>query len=534
LPDTSSVKDFRETGSKSRKTLLKGIYGLSRMGSSLLLDLVTILVFFVYFEVYGLNSVLDGIGNALGKVAIAVSGVLMGYVSDRFPASRIGRRKPFLIIGAPMLGISFIMLFIPFVVLSGAPDQGALFGWMTVWVVMFNFAYGFLLVPYQSMMPETFNEKDRFGASLVENVFSFCGTIVGVAVYADLSLSSFEIGSFTEMVVIIGLIAILFYIPAILLMPVSAEDMARAQAARVAKQAGTPVEKQPHDSLGSVIRRDFAMIAHNKNYARYVFFIGVSETGIFIAVSAIAGYVDEVFDFTSDDFMVIGATLLLISVVATAIWWWMSQKRFNIHKTLIAGYIMTIIVMPFSLVVGLSQELVLLQASLFLGILLAGLECDYFLQYVMLGNIVEDDTSRTGHSRSGTFHGMLDGPENAFQGLGFVILGLIMLLPEATVGANTFSSGYYWWGPVASVFLVLGLMIFRNVKADLGDIIEFNKSGGLAKSISLFTNRHPEKKGIHSVLARVKDIFVDIGKFVKFLFTNVPVQPVVRKGKKIK
>ncbi|MEX2715360.1 MAG: MFS transporter [Candidatus Sigynarchaeota archaeon] len=81
------------------------------MGSSLLLDLVTLLVFFVYIDVYHLNSILDGIGNALGKIAIAVSGIMMGYISDQFPSNVLGRRKPFLIIGAPMLGISFIMLF---------------------------------------------------------------------------------------------------------------------------------------------------------------------------------------------------------------------------------------------------------------------------------------------------------------------------------------------------------------------------------------------------------------------------------------
>jgi len=444
----------------------------------------------------------------------------MGYISDRFPSSVLGRRKPFLIIGAPMLRISFIMLFIPYVVFSGNPGQGVLFGWMTAWVVMFNFSYGFLLVPYQSMMPETFNEKDRFGASLSENVFSFFGTMIGFVVFADLSISNFDAGSFAEMIVILGLITILFYIPAILLMPVSAEDIVRAKAAREARRGGIFVEKQPLDSIRSAFRRDFIQVACNKNYVKYVFFIGVSETGIFISISALAGYIEEVFDYSSDDFIMVGGLLGLIAIIAIIIWWWMSHKRFNIHKTLTAGYITLIIAMPFSLVVGLSQWMVILQSALFLGALLAGMECDYFLQYIILGNIVEEDALRTGRSHSGTFHGMLDGPENAFQGLGFVVLGMIMLLPDVTVGGKTFSEGYYWWGPVAAVFLVLGLIIFRGVKADLGDIIEFNKSGGLATGISLFKNKHTEKKGFRGALSRVKDYIVDIGEFTRFLFTK--------------
>ncbi len=419
-----------------------------------------------------------------------------------------------------MLGISFIMLFIPFVVFTGDPGEGVLFGWMTLWVVMFNFAYGFLLVPYQSMMPETFNEKDRFGASLSENVFSFLGTMVGFVIFADLSIENFKTESFSEMILIIGILAIVFYIPAILLMPVSAEDKAREKATREARQRRIPVDMNPHESVGKAFRRDLTHVAYNKNYVKYVFFIGVSETGIFISISALAGYIEEVFDFSADDFILVGVALGLIAIVAILVWWWMSQKRLNIHKTLVVGYILTIIVMPFSLVVGLSQEMVILQSAVFLGALLAGMECDYFLQYVMIGNIVEEDTMRTGHSRSGIFHGMLDGPENAFQGLGFVVLGIIMALPDVTVGAKTFSAGYYWWGPIASVFLVLGLLIFRDIKADLGDIVAFNKSGGLATSISLFMNRHPERKGIQGALARVKDFFIDVGKFTRFLFTK--------------
>ncbi|MBN2151925.1 MAG: MFS transporter, partial [Candidatus Lokiarchaeota archaeon] len=195
-------------------------------------------------------------------------------------------------------------------------------------------------------------------------------------------------------------------------------------------------------------------------------------------------------------------------------------KRFNIHKTLIVGYLLLIVTMPFSLIIGHTQENAVLQSAFFFGALMAGLDCDYFLQYVMLGNIVEEDERRTGKSHSGLYHGMLDAPENAFQGLAMLMLGIVLSVPDVNVGGKEFSGGYYLWGPVATVFIILGLLIFRGIKADLGEITAVNKAGGIATSISLFTNRRKDLKGIKSVAPRVKDFIVDVGRFVKFLFTK--------------
>ncbi|MEX2683941.1 MAG: MFS transporter [Candidatus Sigynarchaeota archaeon] len=522
MSEEIKARDFRESGSIFRKTLLKGIFGLSRMGSSLLLDLITILIFYIYFEYYGLDAMFTGIGTMLGKFAISISGFLMGYLSDRFPPNKLGRRKPFLLVGAPLLGISFIMLFIPYMLLPANPSNIDLFCWLTGWIVVFNVAYGTLIVPYQSMLPETFGERDRFGASLSENAFNFGGTIISLILFVDFetkfsewrALDVLPDETFTETIIIVGLIVIVFYVPALILIPISAED---AMAACIAKGKTSPAIKATK-SLSQAIKGDIFQAIVNKNYVKFIFFIGISEVGVFMAISALAGYIDNVFNYTGDDFLVVGLAVGLASLGSTCLWWWMSKKRFNIHKTLVVGYLVLVVTMPFSLVIGLTQENAVLQSAIFFGGLLAGLDCDYFLQYVMLGNIVEEDEHRTGKSRSGLYHGLLDAPENFFQGLAMFLLGFILSIPDVSVGGKSFSGGYYWWGPVAAVFIILGLLVFRGIKADLGAIIEANKSGGIATSISIFTNRHPDIKGVRGVFARVKDFFRDAGKFVKFLF----------------
>ena len=90
----------------------KIIYGSGRLGSSILLQLVGFLSFYLYFEFFLLDPLLNGIANAIAKLVIAYSGFHMGYISDK-TKSRWGRRKPFILIGAPSLAFTFIMLFIP-------------------------------------------------------------------------------------------------------------------------------------------------------------------------------------------------------------------------------------------------------------------------------------------------------------------------------------------------------------------------------------------------------------------------------------
>ncbi|MBN2154305.1 MAG: MFS transporter, partial [Candidatus Lokiarchaeota archaeon] len=318
MSEETNTKDFRETGTPAKKTFLKGIFGLSRMGSSLLLDLITLLVFYIYFEYYRLDALYTGIGTMLGKFAIAVSGFLMGYLSDRFPPGKLGRRKPFLIVGAPLLGVSFIMLFLPYVVLPANPPTTDLFLWLTGWIVIFNVAYGTLIVPYQSMLPETFAEKDRFGASLSENAFNFGGTLVSLVLFVDFEekfsewrdLGVLPEAAFTETIILLGLVVILFFIPAMILIPISAED---ALAARIAK-GGTLPAVGGIKALSQAIKGDVLKTVRNKNYVKYVFFIGISEVGVFMAISALAGYVDYVFNYSDEDFLAVGAVVGLVSL----------------------------------------------------------------------------------------------------------------------------------------------------------------------------------------------------------------------------
>ncbi|MGV9198764.1 MAG: MFS transporter, partial [Promethearchaeia archaeon] len=154
------------------------LFAMPRTSTSIVLTVVDFCILFLYKEGYGLTPFLIGVSLMMGKFAIAISQSTMGWLSDKID-TRMGRRKPFMIIGAPALSISFILLLLPPIFLGSSPEQMNLFIWLLLWNVSFQFFYGFLTTPYQSWMAEQFAVNKRPKASAFQNIFNYMGT--GVA-----------------------------------------------------------------------------------------------------------------------------------------------------------------------------------------------------------------------------------------------------------------------------------------------------------------------------------------------------------------
>ncbi|MCK5140933.1 MAG: MFS transporter, partial [Candidatus Heimdallarchaeota archaeon] len=155
----------------------KFYYGICRFGTTILLNVVFLVTFWMYnSDTVDLDPMLNGIGNAVGKLVIGLSSFFFGFLSDSLSSStaKYGRRKLFIWIGAPLLGLSFTMLFIPhFIIPDGS--QTVLFLWLLIWNSLFHFFYGFLLTPYQSWLPELTKPEERVGVSAIMNVTNLAG-----------------------------------------------------------------------------------------------------------------------------------------------------------------------------------------------------------------------------------------------------------------------------------------------------------------------------------------------------------------------
>lgn len=133
-------------------------FGLGSFGIAIMLNTVTI--FFPVFmtTVLGQSAALAGLLLTISKLYDVVADMVIGAASDR-TRSRLGRRRPYLLAGAIISGISFVLIFNP-------PEwQGtALAAWMLFALIVYSTGYAVFSVPYIAMageMTDDYHERTR-------------------------------------------------------------------------------------------------------------------------------------------------------------------------------------------------------------------------------------------------------------------------------------------------------------------------------------------------------------------------------------
>jgi len=119
-----------------------------------------------------LPPALAGLIPLIGRTVDAFTDPLMGRISDR-TSWRLGRRRPYFLLGAIPFGISFALLWTP------APFEATelRFLYYTIWYVLLSISMTILSVPYLALIPEMARTYD--GRTSL-NVFRDAGSILGI------------------------------------------------------------------------------------------------------------------------------------------------------------------------------------------------------------------------------------------------------------------------------------------------------------------------------------------------------------------
>ena len=133
--------------------------------SALAAPLLFLQFFFLKFatDVLLMAPAVVGMIFAAGRLWDAISDPIVGTWSDR-TRTRLGRRRPWMLVGVPLMALTILMTWAPPEALSG----GALVAWVAVSLFGFYTAYTIYAVPHQSLGSEfTTDHHDRsriFGA----------------------------------------------------------------------------------------------------------------------------------------------------------------------------------------------------------------------------------------------------------------------------------------------------------------------------------------------------------------------------------
>ena len=127
------------------------------------------------FQIFlGLNPALFGLAMTIPRIWDAFTDPLMGRISDR-SQSRYGRRRPYVFIGAFLMAVSFITIWM---VPEKMNDMG-IFLWLTIGSVLFFTAFTIYSVPFNALVYEQtpdYHERTRlmFYLALFYNIGNLC------------------------------------------------------------------------------------------------------------------------------------------------------------------------------------------------------------------------------------------------------------------------------------------------------------------------------------------------------------------------
>jgi len=153
-------------------------YSAAQFGLSAMNTLVNTQVPFFYVDNLALPAASFGLVMLLGKLWDAVTDPLMGHLTDN-TRTTWGRRRPFFLVGAPLLALFTFLLFAPPTDLSGA----SLFPWLLCFFLAAFTARTVFETPYQALAPDLtpdYDERTRVATYRVTigNVGDMVGALV--------------------------------------------------------------------------------------------------------------------------------------------------------------------------------------------------------------------------------------------------------------------------------------------------------------------------------------------------------------------
>ena len=413
------------------------LFAMPRCGTSIVLGIEGWALFTLYTVAYGVSPFLVGFALAMGYLSIAASQFFLGWISDA-KYTPIGRRKPWILLITPLLGISFIFVLLPALVLPDLNDKNALFIWLLIWEILFRISYG-VTTPYQSWAAEQFQVNDRPKVSQFQNTFNFIGNGV-MALFTLLILTGvFERiqsnpniipSEFLIPILIFAVIVVVLFYLLVFLMPT-----------------------EPNFKIESTLSVNLKTIIKNRNYVLTTLMRGITGIALSMVTAIMLTYAIIVLKLSGTDFIIIAGVLLICIFFFLYIWRKLIQTKGK-KQTLLYIFLLGILFLPISLLGLIPLESYLIIGIIFIVGIAAILGGWFLFPYIIDADMAEDDEKSTGELKAGIYTGFPSILLNIFQAGGIFLLGIIISLPNITVGNSSFSVGFIIWGPICSIILI--------------------------------------------------------------------------------
>ena len=425
----------------------KLLYASGSLGANITFQALAAWLFFLYAppesEGRAVLTPIAVVGAILvvGRIIEALDDPLIGYWSD-VTRSRWGRRLPFIVLGTPVLAVTFFLLWTPPV------DHESLWNGLYLFVLLEAFFLANTVVggPYEALLPEIAATSQQrvsisgwkvvFGAVGAGIVFLLGGPLIAVWGFVGMGLFMATATFVSRLLPVLG----------------------------VRKHIQREVRASSF-SFGQAVRQTFA----NSQFLAFVPAFVLFTTAQVMLTQWLPFYVDVVLDDTvvrlpllpeldetGEKVALLTALTFLPLLGSVPLMLWLAARTSK-RRVYGASMLLCGLYFPLLFFVGflpgipkLAQSLVLLG----LGVPLAGL---FVFPNALLADIIDFDEQHTGERREAIYYGMQATLQKAGLGLAAGIFALVLAVFGKSVGDPL---GIRLMGPVAGGCALAGYAIF--------------------------------------------------------------------------
>ena len=385
-PAASRTADGTTTTATIGRTRM-ALYGLMNLPTSIVGLPIALYIPAFYSQNLGLSLAVVGALIALSRLTDVFTDPPIGIASDRWQ-TRFGRRKPWMVVGTPVMLISLWMLFVPnsafaialWQLLGGAGVSNL---YLFVWISLLYLSFTLVDLPYRAWGAELSPDYDeRSRVTGWREAFGYGGTLMALFIPLILATAFGMPGPANALlgiaVAVIVLIPLLF-LPALI--------WVREMPVRVSHEARVGWQ------------RGLKIVWANGPYRRLVISLVFFVAAVSMTASLSFFFVASVMEETFDRYALFILAYYLSSSAAIPIWFKISS-RLGKHKTVVLGVAWLSLWSAFIPLLGPGHYWLFFLIMILKG---SAIGARVFLPASMAADVVDLDTLRTGEQRTGLY-----------------------------------------------------------------------------------------------------------------------------------
>lgn len=383
-------------------SMVKALYGIGEISNSIKTYTFGLFLLFFYTSVLGLPGTLVGVATAISLIWDALIDPYIGHLSDGF-RSRFGRRQPFMLVGAIVMGVSFFLIF--------SPPSGLSAPWLFAWLMGTNILLrsmnSVFTVPYHALGAElSHNYFERTSITGVRAGFALLGTLVAAGLSfafffpqtADGSDPKFNLGGYTNMGIVFGL--------AITITGLITTFGTLSHALRL-PQAESASASDPK-SLGF-------LQGLRLSFTNRTFLVLTISSAIFFLASVINAtmgvhYLTYYAQITDSRMLSLFQASFYIGALIGVPFWMRYARRFSKHQIFVGATLLLALIMSLAYFLvgegrlfGIGNAMPLIIINAIGGFVASAI---WVIPASMLADIVDEDELKSGRRREGTYFGI--------------------------------------------------------------------------------------------------------------------------------